>query len=75
MRLVPKGNNKNKGRDGEAFLCAESLVRIIAPEAETRKVCHPSAQPFVWETQGLRSMKREGGAQLQDACGVTLIPA
>lgn len=28
-RPVPKGNNKSQGSDGEAFLSAESLVKII----------------------------------------------
>ena len=27
-RPVPKGNNKDRGSDGEAFLSAESLVKI-----------------------------------------------
>lgn len=51
MRLVPKGNNKDKGRVREAFLCAESLVRAI----------------LLPRLRDLGSMKREGGAQLQDA--------
>lgn len=28
-RPVPEGSNKGKGRDGEAFLSAESLAKII----------------------------------------------
>lgn len=36
-RPVPKRNNKDKGRDEETFLSAESLAKIILLQGKNKK--------------------------------------
>lgn len=77
---LPKETTKTRGRDGGHFSLLSHLLRSFCSQGR-KKMCHPSAQPFAWEIQGLRRAWRRGRqwpsqlAQLhRDAWDGTLTP-